>query len=43
MKLWRRREIKIEGENNKNCDGGGKKMRRRWGKINIVEREGIQE
>ena len=31
-------------ENNKNFEGGGKKrMGRRWGKINIVEREGIQE
>ena len=28
--------------NNKNCEGGGLK-RMRWGKINIVEREGIQE
>ena len=41
MKLWRKREIKIEEGKYKNCGGGGNsRMRRRWGKIKIVEKEG---
>ena len=34
---------RLRRENNKNCGGGKSRMRRRWEKIKIVEKEGMQE